>query len=127
MTQKDRNFRNIVVALFVGFFLAAGIAIGVSVHLYRAKEAREKLAMVEAKQKAAAATKDANDRIAALEKYKVETIDILKETVLSQENKIVALTREVQTLRKDQRLLSIELDELAASRDSVLQHIQING
>lgn len=125
MTSQDKKFRNIVVGLFIGFFLAAGIGIGIGIHYYKVRQLQLQNAMIESKQKVENIMVETNTKIDSLNVLNTQKVDSLHQIIFTQQVKIENLTFVVTNLRREQKQLAIELENIAADRDSSLQRIQI--
>lgn len=124
--KNPKAVRNLVIGLFIGFFVAGGIAIFIAIRLDRAKQAQITALTLKNQQAMANMVKENDQKIQTLADEYARQSDSLNFVIQKQEVKIERLEVTISHLKYEQGVLARELAEFRASRDSVLHDIKID-
>lgn len=124
--SNPKAIRNIVIGLFIGFFVAGGIAIFIAIRLDRAKQAQITALTLKNKFEMEKMVKENAENIANIQADYTRLADSLNIVIERQEVKIERLEVTIGHLKFEQSVLVRELSELRTARDSVLQNIKID-
>jgi hypothetical protein len=123
--RSSVRVRNLVIGLFIGFFVTAGFAIVIAVRLDKAHNRAMKASLVN-QQDVIKRIVDANTvKIDTLIKRYAQESDSLNTVIKVQQVKLDAFGYKIIKMQRVQTELSNALEDIAKQRDSTLQGIQI--
>lgn len=124
--SNPKAVRNLVIGLFAGFFLAAAVAIFIAVKLDRQRQAEINALSVSQQTEIRKMVADNAEKIEEIERKSQYVMDSLNLVIQKQTLKVESLTSTVSLLKREQRVLMLEIEQIQTERDSLLQGIKLD-